>query len=274
MTGETPSRSQRRSPTLSRKTDSCVLQSGRYTFRMDRARRHAAARRHVRAAAMFALLSFLLVAARSAAQHSMPSADSVLAELEAGNLHHVSKRYNHPHQTAARQHELASGQQPHAATLSCADSRVAPEIVFDQGLGDLFDVRVAGNVAGDAEVASIEYAAEHLNVPLVVVIGHQRCGAVTAAVEGGEAHGHLPSLLDPIRPAVERASRLPGDRVDNAVKINVEMVVDQLRTSQPVLATLVGTRHLRIVGAVYSLDTGRVEWLPERSPAAATSGRR
>ena len=185
----------------------------------------------------------------------------MLAELKAGNQHHVTKRYIHPHQTAARQKELASGQHPHAAILSCADSRVAPEIVFDQGLGDLFDVRVAGNVAGNSELASIEYAAEHLNVPLVVVMGHQRCGAVTAAVEGSEAHGHLPSLLDAIRPAVERAGPLTGDRVENATRINVEMVVDQLRTSQPVIAALVGKRELQIVGAVYSLDTGRVTWL-------------
>jgi carbonic anhydrase len=204
----------------------------------------------------------------------MPSADAVLAELKAGNQHHVSKRDDHPHQTATRQRELAGGQQPHAAILSCADSRVAPEIVFDQGLGDLFDVRVAGNVAGDAEIASIEYAAEHLNVPLVVVMGHQRCGAITAAVEGGEAPGHLPSLLNLIRPAVDQASRLSGDRVENAVRINVEMVVDHLRASQPVLAGLADKQHLRIVGAIYSLDTGRVEWLPEHSPRSATSARR
>ena len=211
---------------------------------------------------MSVLFAIVVLAALSAAQNANPTADAVLAELKAGNQHHVSKRYDHPHQTAARQKELASGQHPHAAILSCADSRVAPEIVFDQGLGDLFDVRVAGNVAGDSELASIEYAAEHLNVPLVVVMGHQRCGAVTAAVEGGEAHGHLPTLLNAIRPAVEQARRVPGDRVENATRINVELVVDQLRTSQPVLSAMVGKRELRIVGAVYSLDTGRVTWLP------------
>src|SRR5690242_7817922 len=97
-----------------------------------------------------------------AAQEKMPSATEVLRELKAGNDHHVAKQYQHPHQTAARQRELAGGQHPHAIVLSCADSRVAPEIILDQGLGDLFDVRVAGNVAGDAELASIEYGAEHL----------------------------------------------------------------------------------------------------------------
>jgi carbonic anhydrase len=203
------------------------------------------------------------------AQATVPSADAVLAELKTGNAHHVSKRYQHPHQTAGRQRELASGQHPHAIVLSCADSRVAPEIVFDQGLGDLFDVRVAGNVAGDAEIASIEYAASHLHVPVLVVVGHQHCGAVSAAAEGGEAEGHLPSLLAMIRPAVEAARTQPGDLIETAVKINVENVVRQLRESTPVLAELVGRGTLTVVGAVYSLDTGKVAWLsPDRASAA------
>src|SRR5262245_22157340 len=179
----------------------------------------------LRQACAWVLLAFGAVAVASHAQ-SPPTADAVLAELKLGNEHHAAKRYDHPRQSAARQRELASGQHPHAAVLSCADSRVAPEIIFDQGLGDLFDVRVAGNIAGDAEVASIEYAAEHLNVPLVVVMGHQKCGAVTAAAEGGEASGHLPTLLQAIRPAVEKAAGLPGDRIDNAIRLNVENVVN------------------------------------------------
>ena len=198
------------------------------------------------------------------AQETAPRPDAVLAELRAGNEHHALKQYEHPHQTATRQRELASGQHPHAAILSCADSRVAPEIVFDQGLGDLFDVRVAGNVAGDTEIASLEYAAEHLNVPLIVVVGHQRCGAVTAAAEGGEAHGHLSALIAPIRPAVQRAKTMPGDPIANAVRINVEMVVEQLRGSEPILKERISKHELQIVGAVYSLDTGRVEWLARR----------
>lgn len=203
------------------------------------------------------------------AQQAVPSADAVLRELTAGNQHHVAKRYEHPHQTSARQRELASGQSPHAAILSCADSRVAPEIIFDQGLGDLFDVRVAGNVAGDAEIASLEYAAEHLNVPLVVVVGHQRCGAVSAAVEGGEAHGHLPSLVNAIQPAVARARAMSGDVVENAVRINVENVIGQIRTSKPILGELSANGKLRIVGGIYSLDSGKIEWLPERAGTAS-----
>src|SRR3954469_5865341 len=145
------------------------------------------------------LLAVAMLAA-APSQHTAPATSSpkpaaavtpetALAELKAGNDHHVSKQYRRPNQTAARQRELASGQHPHAAILSCADSRVAPEIIFDQGLGDLFDVRVAGNIAGDTETASLEYAAEHLDVPLIVVMGHQKCGAVTAAAEAGNPPG-------------------------------------------------------------------------------------
>ena len=197
------------------------------------------------------------------AQEAVPSADAVVRELKAGNDHHVAKQYQHPHQTAARQRELASGQHPQAIVLSCADSRVAPEIIFDQGLGDLFDVRVAGNVAGDTEIASIEYGASHLHAPLCVVMGHQMCGAVTAAAESGEGEGHLPSLLALIRPAVQSAKGRSGDLIDNAIRINVENVVRQLRTSRPVLAELVDHGTLTVVGAVYSLNTGKVEWLPD-----------
>jgi carbonic anhydrase len=217
------------------------------------------------------LAAVALIAAPVAAQHALPSADAVLRELKAGNDHHVAKRYQHPHQTAARQRELTRGQSPHAIILSCADSRVAPEIILDQGLGDLFDVRVAGNVAGDTELASIEYAAEHLHVPLLVVMGHQKCGAVTAAAETGEPHGHLPTLLAMIRPAVAAARGQAGDPIDNAVRINVENVVGQIRTSKPVLQELVEHRALTVVGAVYSLDTGKVSWLPQGAGKASGS---
>ena len=215
-----------------------------------------------------ALVAAALCSAVVAADEKPPSAEVVLRELKAGNDHHVTKRYQHPHQSAARQRELAGGQAPHAIVLSCADSRVTPEIILDQGLGDLFDIRVAGNVASDTELASIEYAASHLHTPVVVIMGHQKCGAVTAAAESGEAEGHLPSLLGLIRPAIERARSRPGDLIDNAVHLNVENVVQQVRASRPALAPLVDRGALRVVGAVYSLDTGKVEWLPESAPKA------
>jgi carbonic anhydrase len=190
------------------------------------------------------------------------TAESALAELKAGNKHHVAHRYSHPHQTAARQRELISTQHPLAQILSCADSRVPPELVFDQGLGDIFVVRVAGNVASDAELGSLEYGAEHLQIPLLVVLGHQHCGAVTAAVEGGTPPGHIAALVKLLQPAVEGSRGLAGDPVENAVKMNVELVVKQLRTSEPILKELVDHGKLKIVGAVYSLDTGKVTWLP------------
>src|SRR5262249_4663652 len=220
------------------------------------------------------LVSVAMCSAAAAAQETVPSADVVLRELKTGNEHHVAKRYEHPHESAARQRELASAQHPHAIVLSCADSRVAPEIILDQGLGDLFDVRVAGNVAGDAELASLEYAAVHLHTPVLVVMGHQKCGAVTAAAEEGQAEGHLPSLVAMIRPAVEKARGQAGDLIDNAVRLNVENVVRQISTSRPVLGELVNHHELVVVGAVYSLDTGKIAWLPQGQPGtAARDGR-
>jgi len=191
------------------------------------------------------------------------TADSALAELKSGNAHHVEHRYQHPHATVDRRRQLASGQNPHAEILSCSDSRVPPELIFDVGLGDLFVVRVAGNVVANTELGSLEYGAEHLHIPLLVVLGHQHCGAVTAAVEGGEAGGHINALVNLLVPAVQKSRGLPGDAVENAVKANVEMVVKQLRTSTPILSHLASQGKLRVVGAVYSLDTGKVTWLPD-----------
>ena len=212
-------------------------------------------------AAVLILLAVGIARAQHAAPAAGPSADAALAELKAGNDHHAAKQYAHPHETADRQKELTSGQHPHASVLACADSRVPPEIVFDQGLGDLFVIRVAGNVASDDVLGSLEYGAEHLNIPLIVVLGHQKCGAVTAAVEGGPPEGHLPSLITLIQPAVVKTKGAPGDPVANAVRANVEMVVSQLRASKPVLADSVAKGKTKVVGGVYSLDTGRVDWL-------------
>lgn len=198
-----------------------------------------------------------------ARQAAVPSADAVLADLRQGNERFAAKHFTRPHQTAERQHELATGQQPEAAILTCADSRVPPEIVFDQGLGDLFDVRVAGNVARDPEIASLEYAVEHLHCPVIVVMGHEKCGAVTAAAEAGTPAGHLSALVDAIKPAILAAEKMPGDKIENAVRINVQNVVKELRESKPILAETSAAGHVKIVGAVYSLDTGKVDWLPD-----------
>jgi carbonic anhydrase len=189
--------------------------------------------------------------------------DAVLAELKAGNDRHARHTYQHPHETLARQKQLVSAQHPQAQILSCSDSRVPPEIIFDEGLGDLFVVRVAGNVASSTELGSLEYGAEHLHIPLLVVLGHESCGAVTAAVQGGEPEGHIASLVDLIKPAVEETRGNPGDPVANAVRKNVEMVMQQLRTSTPILSKLVAQGKLKIIGGVYSLHTGKVTWISE-----------
>jgi carbonic anhydrase len=196
-------------------------------------------------------------------EQTKPGPDGVLAELKAGNEHHATHKYQHPHESISRQLELVTGQHPQAQVLSCADSRVPPEIIFDQGLGDLFVVRVAGNVASDTELGSLEYGAEHLHIPLLIVLGHESCGAVTAAVEGGEAESHISALMNLIKPAVDKTRGTAGDPVDNAVRMNVRMVVQQLRSSTPVLSGLVGRGKLKIVGGVYSLKTGLVTWLDD-----------
>jgi len=215
----------------------------------------------------FALATTLLAVAMLAGVgnqgQTKPGPDAVLAELKAGNEHHATHKYQHPHESISRQLELVTGQHPQAQVLSCADSRVPPEIIFDQGLGDLFVVRVAGNVASDTELGSLEYGAEHLHIPLLIVLGHESCGAVTAAVEGGETEGHISALMNLIKPAVDKTRGTAGDPVDNAVRMNVRMVVQQLRSSTPVLSGLVARGKLKIVGGVYSLKTGLVTWLDE-----------
>ena len=213
--------------------------------------------------ALITVFVVLVLFLPTASTQNKLTAESVLMELKSGNQHHVAHRYQHPHESLNRQRELASGQHPHAEILSCSDSRVPPEIVFDQGLGDLFIIRVAGNVASDTELGSLEYGAAHLHIPLLVVLGHESCGAVTAAVQGGPSEGHIAALVDLIKPAVEASRGMPGDPVSNAVRTNVELVVKQLRSSTPILSELVAQHKLKVVGAVYSLKTGSVTWLPE-----------
>ena len=134
-------------------------------------------------------------------------ADRVLADLVAGNQRFASDRLMHPHQAHMRVAEVAKAQHPTAAVLACSDSRVPPEIVFDRGVGDLFVVRVAGNTADDVALGSMEYAVEHLGVKVVMVMGHKRCGAVSAAVAGGAAPGHIGALVEALLPAVTAAKK-------------------------------------------------------------------
>ena len=198
-----------------------------------------------------------------AAQESSPaSGESALQKLLDGNKRYVEAKLSHPDQTAERRAEVAKGQHPFAVIVSCSDSRVPPEIIFDQGLGDLFVIRLAGNILDDAALGSLEYAVEHLGVRHIMVLGHERCGAVDATLKGGEAPGHIGSLVNAIRPAVEKAKNQPGDVLDNAVRTNVTMVVQQLKSSGPILEDLFKKGALTIDGARYDLEDGVVSILP------------
>jgi len=185
-----------------------------------------------------------------------------LAELIEGNARFAAGAGVHPRQDARRRREvLEKGQYPFAAVVACSDSRVPPELVFDQGLGDLFVVRTAGNLIDDLGIASLEYAAAHLEVPLVVVMGHSRCGAVTAAVEGEKAPGRLSVIHAALAPSVEKAKDRPGDVIDAAARENVKSLVATLESREGVLKILVDRGALRIVGAFYDIERGSVEFI-------------
>jgi carbonic anhydrase len=193
----------------------------------------------------------------------MPNAKEALLQLTVGNLRYSENLRKSPHQTLERRKELANlGQHPIAAVLCCSDSRVPPEIVFDQGLGDLFIVRVAGNVASFDDVrASLDYAVEHLEVPLVMVLGHQRCGAITSALQGKKIPGDLGELMAALHPAVEAAKKQPGDPVDNAVRANIRLTIQELVSKSEIISTALKEGKIEVVGAYYSLESGKVELL-------------
>jgi carbonic anhydrase len=191
-----------------------------------------------------------------------PSADAVIQALKAGNARFVAGKAKHPHENQARVKELGAGQRPTAIVLGCSDSRVPPEIVFDQGLGDLFVVRVAGNVAEPHSLGSIEYAAEHLGSPVIVVLGHHKCGAVKATAEGAGAEGNLGQLVQEIQPAVATAKAAPDKDgvVHTAIHQHTRNVARELSAESPVLGKLVAEGKVKIAVAVYDLDTGKVDW--------------
>lgn len=193
--------------------------------------------------------------------NSMPTSDEALAMLMAGNKRFVNTQSTHPHQDPEYRVSLGKGQAPFAAVLACADSRVPPEVLFDEGLGDLFVVRVAGNIVNDQLLGSLEYAAAHLNTPLIMVMGHTSCGAIGAVASGAELEGHIASLAPAIEPAVERVRGMEGNLTDNAAKEVARMTADQLRTSMPILANLVRDGKVKVVAAFYDLESGVVELL-------------
>jgi carbonic anhydrase len=194
-----------------------------------------------------------------AADPTAPSVkpDEAFSRLKTGNQRFANSKVSAGKPVAARRAETAQGQHPFAIVVACADSRTAPEIVFDQDIGDLFVIRTAGNLVDDYALGSIEYAVEHLGTRLIVVLGHERCGAVTAALDGGSAPGHINSLVRAIQPAVAASKGKEGDALTNAIHENDAEVATKIR-KQAELGELAS--QVRVVEGYYNLDTGKVEW--------------
>jgi carbonic anhydrase len=186
------------------------------------------------------------------------SPDKAVEKLVKGNKRYYTGKMTHKNQGKKRRAETADGQQPFAVIVTCSDSRVAPEVVFDQGLGDIFVVRTAGNVIDDVAIGSIEYAVEHLGARLILVMGHKRCGAVKAVVDGAKVEGHLKAIVKKIKPAVNQAKKDKFELLDNSVRKNVLNVVKELEKSGPVLKKMTASKEVYIMPAYYDLDTGKV----------------
>jgi carbonic anhydrase len=224
-------------------------------------------------------LAISLVATARAADEAVvktsaasPSADEALKQLMDGNARFASGQAHSPRRRPEDFRAVAVGQNPVAVVVACADSRVSPELLFDMGVGDLFVIRVAGNVVDGAGVTvkgSIEYAVAELNVPLVIVLGHTNCGAVKAAVKHIDQKDSLPGgingLVELIKPAVTKVQGEPGDIYDNATRENVRIGVDKLKSLQPILAPRVAAGSVKVVGGIYDLGSGKVELLQPAS---------
>lgn len=190
--------------------------------------------------------------------------DASLMLLKEGNTRFAAGKPQHPHLDIDRRLEVARGQEPFVTVLACSDSRDPVELLFDRGVGDIFVVRVAGNIAGLSEMATVEYGVGHLNTPLLVVMGHTKCGAVTAVAQGAELHGHLHALADKIKPAVDKtkATKPEADElVPRCIQANVWQTIEDLITKSGVVREKVAAGKVSILGAVYDLESGRVNWL-------------
>jgi len=189
------------------------------------------------------------------------SSAEALARLKAGNENFVNDKLDGKLQDSDRRKALENGQDPYAIILSCADSRVVPELAFDKGLGEIFVIRVAGNIANQSSIASIEYAVAHLGVKLIVVLGHESCGAVTAAIGGGDAGKNLNHLLAHITPAVQASE---DKAVNSVVKKNAELTAEALVRDSSILKDAAENGGLEIVPAYYNLGSGKVDFLTEK----------
>lgn len=205
------------------------------------------------------------------------SPELALQQLLDGNARYASDKAERPNQSSLRRMEVATSQNPFAAVVGCSDSRVPVEVIFDQGVGDLFVVRTAGNLIEDVGIASVEFAVANLGVQLVLVMGHRRCGAVQAAVNaalaagqhsdaGGEETalpdaGYLPALVAKIQPAVDAVRAMGGDILENATQANARLMAKRLENRSALLYERVRTGNLRIASSIYDLDTGLVTLL-------------
>ncbi|MCO6493209.1 MAG: carbonic anhydrase [Phaeodactylibacter sp.] len=180
-----------------------------------------------------------------------------LSRLKAGNQRFINDKLNTENVDTGRRQELSAGQHPFAVILGCADSRVVPELVFDTGLGELFTIRVAGNVANSSTLASIEYAAAHLDTNLIVVLGHENCGAVTAAINGGDLGYNLNHLLMHIIPAMNASE---DKSVNAVVKKNAELTAREIIRRSPIIQEEATKRELKVVSAYYNLASGKVDF--------------
>jgi carbonic anhydrase len=184
--------------------------------------------------------------------------ETALDLLLEGNKRFVESQRENPNQSDERHTSFTDGQSPFAIILGCSDSRVPPEIIFDRGLGDLFVIRVAGNVVNDIVLASIEYAAEHLHSPLLMVLGHTSCGAVTAAIDETTLEGHLTKCTDIIKKSIEEVA---DSNLTGKIKAHILKTVKDLKSSEPILSNLVKLEKLTVIPALYDISTGRVEIL-------------
>ncbi len=184
--------------------------------------------------------------------------NEIIKRLKEGNNRFISDTSVNKLKDSTRRELLSGGQSPFAAILGCTDSRVVPEFIFDTGLGEIFTVRVAGNIANVASIASIEFAVSNLNVKLVLVLGHSNCGAVNAAVKGGDYSSNLNRILTHITPAIEQT---PGGNIDEIIKKNATLNAEELVNRSPLIAEAVRSGQLKIFPTFYHLESGEVEFL-------------
>ncbi|MGD9899251.1 MAG: carbonic anhydrase [Calditrichaceae bacterium] len=187
------------------------------------------------------------------------TAKGALKKLLEGNKRYAGGSPIHPNQSQQHRTALLETQSPFAVIMTCADSRVSPEIIFDQGLGDLFVTRVAGNVASDFALGTIEYAAIQLNVPLVIVVGHSSCAAVQGAMNISGISGQFLSVAKAIKPAIDRLDNHQKNDLETVIRENAQMVAEQIRSSGPLIADLVSSGKLTVLSAFYNFSTGLID---------------